>query len=230
MSHRELVDNLIADGYLKTSQIIRAFKKIDRADFVPEDFKHESYVNAPLPIGFGQTISQPLTVAFMLEVLAPEKGNKILDVGAGSGWQTAILAEIVGPAAAGGKVFAIEIIEKLFEFGRKNVDKYNFVKSERVEFVRGNGSVGLVQHAPFDRIIAAAAAYGEIPSAWKEQLKIGGRLVAPVGSDIILLVKKGDNAFEEKKFSGFAFVPLVSGEESKKYQWEKEFKKSPRQI
>ncbi len=229
MTHRELIDNLIKSGYLKTPRIINALKKNDRQDFVPEDLKHEAYINAPLPIGFGQTISQPLTVAFMLELLQPEEGNKILDVGSGSGWQTAMLAEIVGPPAGGGKIFAVEILEKLSEFGKKNIEKYDFVEEGRVEFVHTDGSFGLPEKAPFDRIIAAAAAEA-IPEIWKTQLKIGGRLVAPVGSDIILLVKKNDNEFEEKKFSGFAFVPLVSDAENKKYQWEKDFLDSPHQV
>lgn len=230
MTHRELVDSLIKDGYLRTPSIISAFKKIDRADFVPDNLRHEAYVNAPLPIGFGQTISQPLTVAFMLELLKPEAGNKVLDVGAGSGWQAALLAEIVGPAAAGGKVFAVEIVGELLEFGKMNVEKYDFVKEGRVEFAQSDGSLGLPKYAPFDRIIAAAAGQ-EIPESWKIQLKIGGRLVAPVGSDLILLVKQSETDFKQKEFPGFAFVPLVSGEEEGKYYWKKHFEKpSPGDI
>jgi len=229
MTNQELNDNLIEGGYLKTPKIISAFKKIDRADFVPEDLKHEAYVNAPLPIGFGQTISQPLTVAFMLELLESEEGNKILDIGFGSGWQTAILAEIAGPAAAGGKVYAVEILEKLSEFGKKNIEKYDFLKEGRIEFVHGDGREGLAKQAPFDRIIAAATAEA-IPDAWKVQLKIGGRLVAPVGSDIILLIKKSETEFEEKKFPGFAFVPLIHSEEEKKYLWQKHFQEPPGQA
>ncbi len=224
MTHKELIENLIKDGYLHTPRIISAFKKIDRADFVPEDLKHEAYINAPLPIGFGQTISQPLTVAFMLELLEPEAGDKILDVGAGSGWQTAILAEIVGLPAGGGKVFAIEILDKLLEFGKNNVEKYDFLKQGRVEFVRSDGSLGLPEQAPFDGIIAAAAGQ-MMPEPWKAQLKIGGKIVAPVGSDIVLLNKKSETEFEEKKFPGFAFVPLVSDQDYGKYHWKKHFEK-----
>ena len=112
-----LVKELISSGYLKTPEIIDAFQKIDRKDFVSDEYKDRAYVNAPLPIGYGQTISQPLTVAFMLELLQPEKGNKILEIGSGSGWQTALLARVVGDE---GRVFAIELIPELEQFGRKN--------------------------------------------------------------------------------------------------------------
>lgn len=200
----KLIKQLIQQGYLKTPRIIEAFKKIKRVDFVMEKLKEDADVNAPLPIGWGQTISQPLTVAFMLELLQPEPGDKILDIGAGSGWQTALLAHIVGEK---GKVFAMERIPELVEFGEKNVEKYNF---ETVNFICGDGSKGLSMAAPFDKIIAAAAAE-EIPEAWREQLKVGGRLVTPVQSSIWLLIKESDDKFKEHEFPGFAFVPLIKG-------------------
>lgn len=204
----KLISQLIRDGYLKSSGIIDAFREIRRADFVPaeivreqgEDFVNE--YNAPLPIGFDQTISQPLTVAFMLELLQPEEGHNVLDVGSGSGWQTALLCQIVGDK---GFVNAIEFIPKLKKFGENNIKKYNF---NNVKFTCGDGSKGLVEQAPFDRIIAAASGK-KIPRAWKEQLKIGGRLVAPVENSIWLLVKKSARKFEEKEYPGFAFVPLI---------------------
>ncbi|MFH1461081.1 MAG: protein-L-isoaspartate O-methyltransferase [Patescibacteria group bacterium] len=203
-----LIDKLIEQDYLKSPLIIEAFRKIKRADFVSEKIIEEKgkewagNYNAPLPIGQGQTISQPLTVAFMLELLEPKPGNKILDIGSGSGWQTALLCQIVGER---GFVCAIEIIPELKELGEKNVSKYNF---KNAEFICGDGSQGLVAQAPFDKIIAAASAQ-EIPVAWKEQLKVGGRLVAPVKNSIWLLIKKGENQFEEKEYPGFVFVPLV---------------------
>lgn len=205
----KLINQLINEKYLKSPQIIGAFRKIKRSDFVPKEIIREqgkdfvNEYNAPLPIGFGQTISQPLTVAFMLELLQPEEGNNILDIGLGSGWQTAMLCQIVGSE---GFVHAIEFISELKEFGENNVGKYKF---NNVEFICGDGSMGLANKAPFDRIIAAASAKGEIPQAWKKQLKIGGRLVAPVGNSIWLLVKKTAKKFEEKEYPGFAFVPLV---------------------
>ncbi|MBU3926090.1 protein-L-isoaspartate O-methyltransferase [Patescibacteria group bacterium] len=206
---KQMIKDLISSGALKTPRIIEAFQRIDRKDFLLEEYKDEAYVNAPLSIGYGQTISQPLTVAFMLELLQPQEGNKILDIGSGSGWQTALLADIVGDSlTCEGRVFAIEIIPELANFGRKNVSKYNFIKKGIVKFFNINGANGLLEEAPFDRIIAAATGE-EIPRAWKEQLKIGGRLVAPVKDSIQLLVKKEDNVFEEQSYSGFAFVPFV---------------------
>jgi len=226
MTHRELIDNLIEDGYLKTKRIIEAFKNIDRKNFVPESLEEEAYVNAPLPIGWGQTISQPATVAFMIELLQPEKGDNILDVGAGSGWQTALLGEIVGKK---GKVFAMELVEKLAEFGKSNVEKYDFIKTGRVEFIHGDAEKGLPEKAPFDRIIAAASAK-MIPEAWKKQLKVGGHLVAPVGSSVLLLVKKSENEFEKLENPGFAFVPFISGGEEMEPDWKKHFKKPQENV
>lgn len=205
-SSKQLIDDLIGEGYLRTPRIIDAFRKIDRIDFVPEKFKADAYINAPLPIGYGQTISQPLTVAFMLELLDPEKDDKILDVGSGSGWQTALLAEIAGEK---GKVFGVERISELAEFGEKNIDKYDFIKKEIAKIIYANGSKGLKNEAPFDRIIAGAMAE-KIPEELKKQLKIGGRLVIPQGGSIWLLIKKSEVEFEEYEYPGFAFVPMVT--------------------
>ncbi len=138
----------------------------------------------------------------MLELLQPKRGDKVLDIGSGSGWQTAMLCQIVGRE---GFVYAIERIPELKEFGRVNVEKYNF---KNVEFICGDGSKGLAAKAPFNKIIAAAAAE-EMPQIWKDQLEIKGRLVAPIKNSIWLVVKKRENKFEEKEYPGFAFVPLI---------------------
>jgi len=119
-----LVDSLIQQGWLKTPRIIEAFRNVKRVDFLPDNLKNLDELNEALPIGFDQTISQPLVVAFMLELLRPQIGDKILDVGSGSGWTTALLSEIVGEE---GRVIAIETIPELKEFGEKNVCKYNFI-------------------------------------------------------------------------------------------------------
>jgi protein-L-isoaspartate(D-aspartate) O-methyltransferase len=188
-----MIKDLISSEYLKTPRIIDAFQKIDRKDFVPEKYKDEAYVNVPLPIGYGQTISQPLTVAFILELLQPEEGNKVLDIGSGSGWQTALLAEIVGNK---GKIFAMEIVPEICEFGKKNILKYDFIKRDIVKFICANASGGLSEEAPFDKIIAAASSE-KISESWKEQLKVNGRLVAPVRDSVWFLIKHGENDFED---------------------------------
>lgn len=201
-----LIHKLISEGYLKTDSIIDAFDRVNRADFLPPDLETEAEANVPLPIGHGQTISQPLTVAFMLEKLQPEKGDKILDVGAGSGWQTALLAHIVGQK---GRVYGIERIPELVEFARDNLKKYSF---KNIELVEGDGTKGLKKKAPFDKIIVAASAK-EIPEALKEQLKINGKLLIPMADNTLrLLTKKGKNKFKEEIFHSFVFVPLIEDE------------------
>ncbi|MBM3251097.1 MAG: protein-L-isoaspartate O-methyltransferase [Candidatus Nealsonbacteria bacterium] len=204
------VDFLIQDGWLKTPRIIESFRKIKRVDFIPDDTKNLAEINEALPIGYGQTISQPLTVAFMLEQLQPEPSQKILDIGSGSGWTTALLAYIVSgrEIGGGGRVMAIEIIPELKEFGENNVAKYNFIEKGIAEFICADGSKGYKKEAPFDRILCSAAAE-EIPSAWKEQLKIGGRIVTSVKNSIWTVIKISKKDFEEAEYPGFVFVPLV---------------------
>lgn len=206
-----LVKELIIQGWLKTPQIIKAFQNIKRSDFMPDNIKHLAEVNEALPIGYGQTISQPLTVAFMLELLQPEFGDKILDVGSGSGWTTALLSYIVsenGEDKFPGKVIAIERIPELKEFGEKNVAKYNYINKGIAEFICADGSKGFAREAPFDKILVSASCDRIFP-AWKEQLKIGGRIVVPLHSSIWCFQKKSYNKFEQKEYPGFAFVPLI---------------------
>ncbi len=201
-----LIDSLILEGWLKTDSIIRAFRKIKREEFVPEELKGSAELNEALPIGFGQTISQPLTVAFMLELLQPAAGDKILDIGSGSGWTAALLAEIVGRK---GKVVAIEVISKLKEFGEKNVAKYGFIDKKIVEFICADGSKGFKKESPYDKILVSAASSLGIPEELKNQLKIKGKLVCPIGNSIWLFIKKNEKEFEKKEYPGFVFVPLV---------------------
>ena len=191
---------------MKTPGIISAFEKIKRADFLPEEIKNLAGLDEALPIGYNQTISQPLVVAFMLELLCPKEGDKILDIGSGSGWTSALLSQIVGKD---GKVISLELVSDLVEFGRENVAKYGFVEKGIAEFICTDGSKGYEREAPFDKILASATASARIPEAWKEQLKIGGRIVAPMDSSIWLLIKKSENEFERKEYPGFVFVPLI---------------------
>lgn len=206
---KELIQQLIQQGYLKTPRIIEAFYKIDRKEFVRETEKEEAYGNYPLPIGYGQTISQPLTIAFMLELLEPKEGEKILDVGAGSGYTAALLAYIVGEK---GKVFALERIPELKEFGEGNVKKYNFVKEGRVKFLCRDGAKGFKEEAPFDKIHVAASAK-EVPEVLKEELKIGGKMIIPIGTysqDLVLIERVKEKEYKETRYPGFIFVPLIT--------------------
>lgn len=201
-----LTDELIQEGWLKNKRIIKAFQEIKRIDFLPQDSRDLAGLNEALPIGFNQTISQPLVVAFMLEQLKPQPGDKILDIGSGSGWTSALLAEIVGSR---GKVISLEIIPELKEFGEKNIAKYNFIKNGIVECICADGSKGYIKEALFDKILVSATA-DEIFPAWKEQVKIGGRIVVPIKSSIWLFVKKNKEEFDEVEYPGFTFVPLIT--------------------
>lgn len=206
---------------MQTPAIKAALAAIDRRDFVRDELLDEAYADGPLPIGRGQTISQPSTVAFMLELLQPQAGHNVLDIGSGSGWQTSLLAYLVSQKAkpadlagespklgGAGHVTALEIIPYLCEWGRQNVAKYNYLKKGIVEMHCQDGRGGYPTRAPFDRIIAAAAGE-EVPEAWLAQTKIGGRIVTPVGGAVWQLIKKSETDFERREYPGFAFVPLV---------------------
>jgi protein-L-isoaspartate(D-aspartate) O-methyltransferase len=212
-----LVNHLMETGVLKTPAIIDAFKKIDRIKFVPDNAKQWAYIDEALSIGAGQTISQPYTVAFILELLEPKPGEKILDIGAGSGWQTSLLAHIVGdPSGGGGRVFAIEIVPELCKFGEANVSKFNFAKKGIVKWLCGDASqkttfdpVRNEISSGVDKIIAAAALKDDLPQEWKDQLKIGGRMVIPIRNSIWLFIKKDEENFKTVEYPGFSFVPFV---------------------
>jgi len=206
---KKLIQDLIDEEYLTSARIISAFKKIKREDFLPEHLKKDASLNIPLPLSHGQTISQPLTVAFMLELLQPRSGDTILDVGSGSGWQTALLADIVGDE---GKVYAIERVPDLRRFGEKNVAQYHL---KNIEFICADGTRGYKKAAPFDKIIVAAAAEIGIPDILLKQLKVGGRLVIPVGKyeqSMVKVEKVSETDYQEERHSGFQFVPLVPKE------------------
>jgi len=199
----DLVKELIEHGWLKSPEIINAFKFVKRQDFVID--KSLANVNSALPIGYGQTISQPLVVAFMLEKLEPRVGEKILDVGSGSGWTTALLSYLVGEK---GKVIALEIIKELKEFGEKNLFKYNFINKGIAEFYLADGRKGWNKKAPYDKILCSAEAK-ELPSELKKQIKIGGRIVIPISNSICVFDKISGKEFLKKCYPGFVFVPLV---------------------
>ncbi len=202
----ELAEKLIREGALATPRIIRAFRAIDRKNFVPAEYAAEAYEDYPLPIGAEQTISQPTTVAFMLELLAPRPGDRALDVGAGSGWTTALLAEIVGPR---GSVVGVERIPELAARGSANLAGYGFPNAR---IVRAGKVLGFPAAAPYDRILVSAEA-GSVPETLADQLAEGGVMAIPVRGAIVKATKRrGKLAFEPHE--GFAFVPLIEEKES----------------
>jgi len=200
---KKLYDNLISEGTLKSDSIKRAFLANDRADFVPDKYKYYAYEDSPLPIGEGQTISQPTTVIFMLELLQVKQGNLILEVGAGSGWVTAMLATLAGKH---GKVHAFEIKENIARFGQKNLLKYDY---SNIAYY-GNDYLELLDKLPRpDRILGGAAfqsGYRELIDALEKK----GRMVIPTAAYDVRLIKKNDQGqVDEKLFPGFIFVPVT---------------------
>jgi len=210
-NNEELIDELKKLGYLTTPELIRAFLKVDRKFFVPSKESKYAYANEPLPIGHNQTISQPLVAAFMLELLQIQPADKILEIGTGSGWQTTLIATLLkkDENKQSPRLISIEIIEELSKTAQEKIN--TFEQKELIQCEIGDGSRGDLQQAPFDKIIAWAAGK-EIPIAWKEQLRIGGRIVAPIKNSIIVLDKKDKKEFETKEYFGFSFVPLVGKE------------------
>lgn len=201
VTNEQLVQNLIYQGVLKNPDIIDAFFEIDRLDFVPPEYQDLAYLDDPLPIGKGQTISQPFTVAFMLELLRPRESQQVLDLGSGSGWTAALLAQIVGPS---GKVYGVEIIPELVSMANKNLKKYLLPQVIVEQAGPELGFPGL----KFDRILVSATS-PTFPDQLLKQLKLGGRMVLPVGTSIFEVEKTLDGQVNSKEYPGFMFVPLV---------------------
>ncbi len=202
-SHKKLIEHLYTNSHVLDNKYVRhAFETVDRADFVHEDYTSEAYEDYPVPIGQTQTISQPTTVAFMLEKLDAQPGQRILDVGSGSGWTTVLLADIVGET---GEVYGVERIPELLEFGRNNIKKYSY---KNVEIFQAGEAFGLPEHAPFDRILVSAAT-DDLPPELIDQLKPGGVMVIPIGESVVQVAKKENGSLEQKEFAGFVFVPLI---------------------
>ena len=199
-NQKNLVDYLVTARVLYTPIIIDAFKAVDRRDFVPPEALDFVYYDEALRIGYEQTISQPTTVAIMLELLQPQKGQRILDIGSGSGWTTALLSFIVGDT---GSVIGLEIISQLVKFGQKNLAKYNFLQSKIVQARKSLGLPGKL----FDRILISASAK-QIPDELIDQLKLGGKMVIPVEYSLMLVEKDLEGNVTQKEIPGFTFVVL----------------------
>lgn len=202
---RKAMVELLRRRGIKDENVLRAMEKVPRHLFVPEAFIHYAYEDSALPIGCSQTISQPYTVAVMTEALEVKPGDKILEVGTGSGYQAAILAEM------GARVFTIERFEELLKTALETLSKLGYSVIGTV----GDGSIGWNEFAPYDGIIVTAAA-PQIPKSLIKQLKINGRLIIPVGDleiqDLCIVKKIGEDDLDIKKKCGFKFVPLVGKE------------------
>ncbi|HXF95928.1 MAG TPA: protein-L-isoaspartate(D-aspartate) O-methyltransferase [Gemmatimonadales bacterium] len=201
-----LVERYIAGQGIRDTATLRAMRTVPRHEFVPPEYRERAYGDHPLPIGYGQTISQPYVVAYMTEVLRPAPGMKVLEVGTGSGYQAAVLAEI------GCRVYTIEIFGALAESARRRLERLGY---GAVEVRHGDGHFGWPEAAPFDAVIVTAAA-GYVPPALVEQLKPGGRMVIPVGSvygvqNLILVEKDGRGDVRTRQLLPVRFVPLLSG-------------------
>ena len=198
----ELIELLKTEDVLKSPQIELALKSIDRQDFVLSRYKNYAYENRPLPINHGQTISEPYTVVFMLELLDIKEGDTVLDIGSGSGWTTALLAFLTSDI---GHVTALEKIETIFEFGKENVAKYHFKNIRQLPAL--DDALGL-PNKKFDRILVSAATQS-LPKELLLQLNNGGKMVIPIGNSIYLVTKDAYGDVRTSIYEGFAFVPLV---------------------
>ncbi|MGD8868501.1 MAG: protein-L-isoaspartate(D-aspartate) O-methyltransferase [Gemmatimonadales bacterium] len=201
----DMVDLIAAYG-VEDSATLAAMRTVPRHEFVPEEHQRRAYADQPLPIGYGQTISQPYIVAYMTEILEVSPGMKVLEVGTGSGYQAAVLAEI------GCQVFSVEIFEALATQARARLARLGY---ENVTVRHGDGHYGWAEEAPFDAVIVTAAA-GHIPPALVQQLEPGGRMVIPVGSvygvqNLILVEKDTDGGVRTRHLLPVRFVPMLKG-------------------
>lgn len=213
LKRKELVEKLFSEG-IKDTNVLKAMGKVRREKFVKEELRKYAYDNIALPLDSNQSISQPYTVAFMTALLNTEPGNKVLEIGTGSGYQAAVLKQL------GADVYSIERIKELYETAEKNLKENGY----EVKLKLDDGTKGWIEYAPFDSIIVTAGS-PRIPKHLLEQLTVNGRMVIPVGDEYsqeLILVKKETDEnkqvkYKVKKFRDFKFVPLI-GEEG----WEVE--------
>jgi len=200
---KKLVEELKRKG-ITDEDVLRAINKVPRHDFMDPAFLNHAYIDKAFPISSGQTISQPYTVAVQTQLLQVKKRDKILEIGTGSGYQAAVLAEM------GAKVFTIERYRELYLKAQAIFLSLGY----NADFFYGDGYEGKPQYGPFDGIIITAAT-AEIPNKLPKQLKIGGRLVIPIGDSIsqvmTLVIRNGEDNFEYSSHGSFVFVPLLKG-------------------
>ena len=208
---KRMVEQQIMARGVKDKKVLDAMESVRRHMFVPEEYRIYSYYDQPLPIGWGQTISQPYIVALMTEMLDVDKDDIVLEIGTGSGYQAAVLSTIAG------EVYTIEIIEALGILADERLKRLGY---DNVNFKISDGSLGWPDNGPFDAIIVTAAAE-KIPDPLIKQLKPGGRMVIPVNNssysqDLLIVEKDEAGNIDTKKTISVRFVPLVEGEEAAK--------------
>lgn len=202
MNKENLLEYWIGNDIVKNKKIIQAFKKVKRENFVLPEHKENTYDDIALPLIKGSTISQPTTIMIMLEALDLKPGNKVLEIGTGSGYTAALISEIIGPE---GKVYTLDIIPELIELTKKNLEN-----SRNIEILLKDGSEGLKEFAPYDRILVNAACK-EIPNTLVKQLKTNGTLVLPLGPEYhqkLVKFTKEKTRLKEEILGDFVFVPL----------------------
>ncbi len=203
---KNLVSRLKGEGHIVSDRVAQAMKTVPRHLFVPPAIRSRAYVDSPQRIGEGQTISAPHMVAIMAEKGNLEPGMKVLEVGGGSGYNAAVMAELVKP---GGKIYSVERIRSLARGARENLEVAGY--SDMVEVVIADGSRGVPKYAPYDRIQVTCAA-PSVPQPIKDQLVDGGELLIPVGGrhyQTLTRVTRREDRFEEENLLGCAFVPLL---------------------
>jgi protein-L-isoaspartate(D-aspartate) O-methyltransferase len=210
---KELVESLKRRGVLSKPKVIDAMLKVPRHKFLPEAAVSSAYIDSPLSIGSGQTISAPHMNAMMCELLDLQEGDKVLEIGTGSGYHAALCAEIVAPkdSIKPGHVFTIERHKELVDKAKKALKENGY--ENQVTVIHGDGTLGNSENAPFDKILVTASSPKKIPSPLIDQLKDGGILVIPTGSkewgqDLYILKKKGTK-YDTERITGVRFVPLI---------------------
>ena len=218
MERKRLIKRLVMEGVIRSERVKTAMLTVPREEFVLPEYRKYAYVDHPLPILAGQTISAPHMCAMMCEALDLRPGHKVLEVGTGSGYHAALCAEIVAPkdSKVKGHVYTVEIEPELVEFARKNIERTGY--ADRVTVILGDGSQGLPQYAPYDRILVTAAA-PDVPETLIRQLKPNGKLVIPVGMPgyiqfLTLVTKDEEGKVTYENLGGCIFVRLRG-----KYGW-----------
>jgi len=200
---QRMVDLQIRSRGITNGEVLKVMEKVGRHVFVPGDIADNAYSDTPLPIGYGQTVSQPYIVAYMTEAINPRSTDKVLEIGTGCGYQTAVLAEIVG------EVYTVEVLKPLAEEARKRLEYLGY---SNIKVKWDDGYEGWEEYAPYDAVVVTASP-AEIPEKLVQQLKPGGKMIIPIGSVLqeLLLITKTEAGYKKEKLIPVRFVPMEHG-------------------